>query len=705
ETMLAQLPPGFSPDFLFWIDSGHDEIGADIASLPFPKLAYLIDTHIATELRVDMARKFDVVFVAQKGQIEHFRQAGIKSIYWLPLACDPELHAVGEQGGPRSKRIYDVAYVGSLSTTEGERRPKLLAAVAERFPNHRIGKFWPEEMARIYARSKIVVNACHNRDVNMRVFEGMASGALLITDEADGLEDLFEEGKHFVVYHRDDDLLDLIAYYLEHEEEREQIAGAGQKLVLRNHTYRRRFDLMLSVIEPRLGAARPASGVPSPPPSAAPKSTGYYRNVRREVMERVPRLARRILDVGCGAGALGHTLKTERGVDEVVGIEVIEEAYRAACEVLDKVLFGSIEELELPFPVDYFDCIICADVLEHLEEPAAALRKLSRVLAPDGTIVISIPNIRFHDVIRMLSLGGWSYMEAGIMDSTHLRFFTRESLGTFIASAGLEVLLLERLNGLAPYQAPREPDGSMLMEKVRLRDVGDDEHLDLLTIQYAVLAGKPGVDRLKRARLALEQGDAALAVSYAVDAVGVDEAERLRLLGKAFSRLGTLDKAEYFYRESLQRRYEPNVLGELGMLLLGMNRAHEALPLLEQAHAEAPENDRVAGALGLALSVAGRLEEAYTHLLTALQASYETPTLLKHLQAVAVPLGRLAGVEPVFKSFAEFYAGDLDVACDYAELLVTLGRTREARERLEQVVLFAPEHERALFLLQGMGPP
>src|SRR5690606_5474085 len=128
--------------------------------------------------------------------------------------------------------------------------------------------------------------------------------------------------------------------------------------------------------------------------------------------------ARRVLDVGCGAGALGRLLKEERRVEEVCGVEFIEEAYRRACTVLDRVLLGNIEEMSLPWPDEHFDCIVCADVLEHLVNPSAVLAKLSRVLAPRGVIVISVPNARFFEVLHMLSSGAWTYFEQGIMDAT-----------------------------------------------------------------------------------------------------------------------------------------------------------------------------------------------------------------------------------------------------------------------------------------------
>ncbi|MBI4556677.1 MAG: glycosyltransferase, partial [Candidatus Hydrogenedentes bacterium] len=171
EELMRRMPDSFAPDLYLWVDSGAKTISPDITRLKAPKISYLIDTHLAPELRLEIAHNFDFTFMAQKGQVAAFARAGIRNVAWLPLACSPELHA-----GKATNRIYDVAYVGRLSEDLSDRRRDLLRGVARRFPNHKIGQFWPEEMAGIYARSKIVVNAAVNRDLNMRVFEAMASG-------------------------------------------------------------------------------------------------------------------------------------------------------------------------------------------------------------------------------------------------------------------------------------------------------------------------------------------------------------------------------------------------------------------------------------------------------------------------------------------------------------------------------------------------
>ena len=682
EEIRARLPQGYHPDLFFYVDSGARAIEPNIELMPEPRIAYLIDTHVSPDLRIEMARHFDCVFIAQKGQLALFRQSGIENVFWMPLACSPELHDVGE-----CARDCDVAYVGSFSTEEDDRRRKLLERVTARFPNSFMGRLWPRDMARLYARTKIVVNACHNNDVNMRVFEALASGALLITDPAIGLDDLFEDGKHLVVYRGEQDLLEKVAYYLEHDAEREAIAAAGKAHALAEHTYGHRVQEILRLTGE---VTRRKHG-----PHHAPKAQEYYQCIRHELLQHIPISARRVLDIGCGAGAFGKHLKQERGVEQVVGIEIVEEACHKAKEVLDQVLLGNIEEMDLPFEEGHFDCILCGDVLEHLVEPAQVLRKLGRILNKSGVIVVSIPNVRFHAVSAMLSEGAWTYMDAGILDSTHLRFFTKSSLRTLVEEAGLEVGDIVPLNMRMPEHCPREPDGALQLGKLRIDGLSDEEYEEFLVYQYCVLACHPGQDRLARARdaLASKNNEAAYALAY--EAVGVDECERRRLMASALARLGRLDQAEQAYREALALRRTPEVEAELGTLLVGMNRSQEAVPLLEHALAEQPNNDRALGALGLVRLQQGDTETGYGLLLKAAAASYDYRGLVKPLVAAAQALERLDEIEPVVRGFAEFYPGDLDLACDHAEVLIALGRHDQARQRLEMVHVFDPENARA----------
>jgi glycosyltransferase involved in cell wall biosynthesis/ubiquinone/menaquinone biosynthesis C-methylase UbiE/Flp pilus assembly protein TadD len=681
----ARLEGRPAPQVYLWVDSGLRKVAPDIDRLTIPKVCYLIDTHVDLASRIEVARHFDFVFLAQRAQIPDFRAAGIGNVHWLPLACSRDLHAL-----PPQERIYDIAYVGSLSDAS-DRRRRLMEGLRARFPNSRIGRFWPHEMARIYAQARIVVNACVNRDVNMRVFEALASGALLITDPAEGLEDLFEDGKHLVVYRRDEDLPDQVERYLADAGERERIAAAGRAEVLARHTYDHRIESMLETI-----SKAPAYAAPD---AAEFEAGGYYGSARPEVLQHVPKNARRILDCGCGSGEFGRALKS-RGAAEVVGVEMVEGAWERARKVLDRALLGNIETIELPFDEGYFDCACFNDVLEHLVDPAAALRKVARVLAPGGVVVMSIPNVRFCSVLGMLAEGRWKYEDAGILDRTHLRFFTAADFPEVVHAAGLEVLKIEPLSMLDPARLPRRSDGSVRMGRMMLHDVDDRDYRDLLTYQYLVVAGKPGVHRLAAARQALEEGNDEEAYALAESAAdGCDRFEQRRIMAKAVARLGKLDSAERLYREALEMRADPAVAGELGLVLVAMGRTSEARPLLEDAAEADDHDDRARGGLGIVAWAEGESWEAYRHFLAALEVNPDNPTVVSHAIEAGRALGQMAEVEPYVRRFVELHPGNLDMLCRHAELLFGLGRSGEAQSQLETVLLLAPDHEPAHRLL------
>jgi len=188
----------------------------------------------------------------------------------------------------------------------------------------------------------------------------------------------------------------------------------------------------------------------------------YYEHARPELQALIPREARRVLDVGCGAGALGAALK-RRGAVEVVGVEADHEAAEAAKTILDRVHLGDVEALELPYGPGTFDCVILADILEHLRDPWGLLRRLVPLLRARGRLIASLPNVRHWSVVRGLLEGEWTYLPAGILDRGHLRFFTLASGRTLLEAAGLAVVEVHPVGvGSVPDLLPLIDAGSAL---------------------------------------------------------------------------------------------------------------------------------------------------------------------------------------------------------------------------------------------------
>ncbi len=166
--------------------------------------------------------------------------------------------------------------------------------------------------------------------------------------------------------------------------------------------------------------------------------TQYFRHSRDDVLDEVPDTAKVILDVGCGTGVVGARLR-QRQACEVWGIESDPDAAGAARAVLDRVIETPVEAAAAVLPAGHFDTLIAADVLEHLPDPWGTLRVLARCLAPAATVLISLPNLQHHDVVRDLLRGRFTYVPAGILDLSHLRFFTRQSAIDLARIAGLTV--------------------------------------------------------------------------------------------------------------------------------------------------------------------------------------------------------------------------------------------------------------------------
>src|SRR3954451_22393342 len=146
-----------------------------------------------------------------------------------------------------------------------------------------------------------------------------------------------------------------------------------------------------------------------------------YEGERPDVQELVPVSARRILDLGCAAGALGAGLKRRAGA-EVVGVELDPDYAATAAGRLDRVVQVDVAEALARGDLGRFDCVVAADVLEHLVDPWLGLRQAAPMLEPGAPAVTSLPNVRFLETFWQLGVHGlWPRREQGVFDSTHLR--------------------------------------------------------------------------------------------------------------------------------------------------------------------------------------------------------------------------------------------------------------------------------------------
>lgn len=402
-----------------------------------PAAWWAIDTHLDYARTLARARQVDVVFAAQRDGTERLLSDGISSAMWLPLACDPHLHQSTVQ-----PPVWDVSFVGNLFPGA---RTELLQRLTQEFPLSFVGNAYFRDMARIYGCSRLGFNRSVLNDVNMRVFEALAGGPLLLTNDLtdNGQTELFQDGRHLATYSSVEELLEKALFYLAHEDIRRNVAAAGQAEVLARHTYGHRAAEILRVLEQSVTKTI----VGGPKESAGfLKDPTYFEFARPEVLSLVPHEARCVLDVGCGSGRLGAALR-QRQPCEVWGIERESIAASQAALRLDRVLTVNLESDDWSLPDGYFDCVICADVLEHLRHPEQILKRLKPALRPGGSIVLSLPNVQHHSVITGLLDGHFTYEPAGLLDEDHLRLFTRREIEKLLFRAGYRAMTWQAVPG------------------------------------------------------------------------------------------------------------------------------------------------------------------------------------------------------------------------------------------------------------------
>ncbi len=242
--VVDELPTGWAPDVFLFMDTGVLFPLNNLDSLKCVKACYIIDAHIYFDHHLEFARDFDVVFVAHKPAVEMFKERGVENVFWVPPACDPEIH-----GKKTDEKLYDIGFVGTLNPEFNSERVKLLYELDKRFHTY-YERCFLERMAEVFSQSKIVFNKSVEDGLNMRVFEVLASGSMLLTNEArgSGLTDLFQEKEQIVVYRNEKELLELADYYLKNDDEREEIAAEGLRKVLNGHTYDHRAKDMIKTL-------------------------------------------------------------------------------------------------------------------------------------------------------------------------------------------------------------------------------------------------------------------------------------------------------------------------------------------------------------------------------------------------------------------------------------------------------------------------
>ncbi len=208
------------------------------------------------------------------------------------------------------------------------------------------------------------------------------------------------------------------------------------------------------------------------------KPDDYFALNRVDMIPFIPKTVTKVIEFGCGEGNFVLRLAKDFGA-EAWGVEIEEEPSRIAATRLHKVIqkdaLASIDDL----PENYFDVAVFNDVLEHLVDPQLVLSSLKSKIVPGGVVVASIPNVRFYrNFFDLVFKGNWNYEEFGILDRTHLRFFTKKSIRKLFEPAGYSI---ETIKGISRSRSFRPVLASILTLGA---------WSDIAFLQFAVVAKK-----------------------------------------------------------------------------------------------------------------------------------------------------------------------------------------------------------------------
>lgn len=222
-------------------------------------------------------------------------------------------------------------------------------------------------------------------------------------------------------------------------------------------------------------------------------SETYYENARKDLPSMIHGTPEKILEIGCATGAMGQFVKQKYSC-EYIGVEINADVARMAEDRLDRVITADVEKIDLgdhDIAEKSLDYIILGDVLEHLYDPWTVLYKCGRFLKDEGYILASIPNIRNLQVVDRLIKGFFTYKDEGILDSTHLRFFTLHEIKNMFVNAGFSIEQIVPLRGNIGVNLNTLGEKTNLeLGNILLKDLSKDDVAEFSTIQFCIKARK-----------------------------------------------------------------------------------------------------------------------------------------------------------------------------------------------------------------------
>lgn len=193
----------------------------------------------------------------------------------------------------------------------------------------------------------------------------------------------------------------------------------------------------------------------------------YHSHPRPEMLDFVPDFTGKILEIGCGSGAFAEIFINKFGACDYTGLELVPEAAKEASKKIPNTLIGDFFDLSKMLDDESFDLIIGNDVFEHFPDHDELLNVIKKKLRKGGHLVASIPNVRHvSNLHELLFLKDWSYKNAGLLDRTHLRFFTEKSIKRWLESGGFEIVKMKGINRCKIFSSKSEEWQQKFLENI-----------------------------------------------------------------------------------------------------------------------------------------------------------------------------------------------------------------------------------------------
>jgi hypothetical protein len=367
DDLYALLPDGWLPHLVVSVSGGGVPMFTNTDNLCCPTVFLSIDTWQCL-MEYNEAIHYDLVFAAQRVYVSYLRATGSRHVYWLPLACAPDAHYPVDV-----PKVFDISFVGAATMPVHRERARLLRLLAEHFSVEALERVHGEDYCRHTCGGRLTFNHSAIEDVNMRIFEALAMGCPLLTNRAsvfNGLLDLFEEGKHLIVYDSDEDLLEKVRHYLDDRPARDAIAQSGREQVLARHTYDRRVIEILDTVRRHFPDF---DGQASPSLNRGDSLSDY-----------LPRLLGTVMDFGMNLDASKYALR-RRGAVQCIGIAPNDDRR---------------EQRKLSYDQSYadepdgwrgkVDTVVLSD-LTQWNTVDEMIRRAQSILSEGGTLVARIP--------------------------------------------------------------------------------------------------------------------------------------------------------------------------------------------------------------------------------------------------------------------------------------------------------------------------